>query len=121
MLGALLDRHRSHVWLVNTGWSGGAYGTGSRMKLSYTRAMVGAALAGALDDAVVKVDPVFGLAVPQAVEGVPRQVLDARGTWQDGAAYDRQAAKLAGMFRENITKFGSAVSRGIMEAGPRAP
>jgi phosphoenolpyruvate carboxykinase (ATP) len=119
MLGELLDKHPAHVWLVNTGWSGGAYGVGSRMKLSHTRAMVHAALAGALDKAPVKVDPVFGLAVPQGIPGVPAEVLDARGTWKDGAAYDRQAAKLAAMFRENITKFGNAVPEPILAAGPR--
>jgi phosphoenolpyruvate carboxykinase (ATP) len=119
MLGKLLTEHRSHVWLVNTGWSGGAYGTGSRMKLSYTRAMVRAALAGRLDDASVMTDPIFGLSVPRSVDGVPDSVLDARGTWHDGAAYDAQAKKLAGMFRENIKKFGSAVSAGILAAGPK--
>ena len=119
LLGELLDRHRSRFWLVNTGWSGGAYGTGSRIKLSLTRAMVRAALAGSLDASPVKVDPVFGLAVPQGIEGVPPAVLDARGTWGDGAAYDAQAAKLAAMFRENITKFGSAVSAAILSAGPK--
>jgi phosphoenolpyruvate carboxykinase (ATP) len=119
MLGKLLTEHKSHVWLVNTGWSGGAYGTGARMKLSYTRAMVRAALAGRLDDASVLTDPIFGLSVPKTVDGVPDGVLDARGTWKDGAAYDAQAKKLAGMFRENIKKFGSAVSAGILAAGPK--
>ena len=119
MLGALLTEHRSHVWLVNTGWSGGAYGVGTRMKLAHTRAMVRAALAGTLDDVAVKIDPVFGLNVPAAIEGVPLNVLDARGSWKDAAAYDAQAKKLAGMFRENIKKFGSAVSAGILAAGPR--
>ncbi len=119
MLGELLAKHDAKVWLINTGWSGGPYGVGSRMKLSYTRAMVRAALAGALDDAAVQVDPVFGLAVPQWVEGVPAGVLDARTTWPDPAAYDAQAAKLAAMFRENIQKFGSAVPAHIIAAGPK--
>ena len=119
MLGAKLAEHGSRVWLVNTGWSGGAYGTGQRMKLSYTRAMVRAALSGALDQVATTTDPVFGLAVPNAVEGVPTAVLDARGTWPDLAAYDAQASKLAGMFRENIEKFGAAVSPAIRAAGPR--
>jgi phosphoenolpyruvate carboxykinase (ATP) len=119
MLGKLLKEHKSHVWLVNTGWSGGAYGVGQRMKLSYTRAMVRAALAGKLDDVAVKTDPIFGLSVPTAVEGVPAEVLDARGTWKDGAAYDAQAKKLAGMFRDNIKKFGDAVSAAIIGAGPK--
>ena len=119
MLGELLDKHKSHVWLVNTGWSGGAYGTGHRMKLSHTRAMVRAALAGKLDDVAVKTDPVFGLAVPTAVDGVPSNVLDARGTWKDPAAYDAQAKKLAGMFRENIAKFGNFVASEVLAAGPK--
>jgi phosphoenolpyruvate carboxykinase (ATP) len=120
MLGELLAQHKdAHVWLVNTGWSGGAYGAGSRMKLSHTRAMVRAALAGTLDGAAVKTDPVFGLSVPTAIEGVPAAVLDARSTWKDPAAYDTQAAKLAAMFRENIKKFGAAVSDKILAAGPK--
>jgi phosphoenolpyruvate carboxykinase (ATP) len=120
MLGELLATHKdAHVWLVNTGWSGGAYGVGSRMKLTHTRAMVRAALAGKLDGVAVKTDPVFGLSVPTAIEGVPAGVLDARSTWKDTAAYDTQAAKLAGMFRENIKKFGSAVSDKILAAGPK--
>jgi phosphoenolpyruvate carboxykinase (ATP) len=105
---------------VNTGWTGGAYGTGSRMKLSHTRAMVRAAVAGQLDAAPTATDPVFGLAVPQQVEGVPTEVMNPRGTWPDGAEYDAQAAKLAGMFRENIKKFGAQVSEAILAAGPKA-
>jgi phosphoenolpyruvate carboxykinase (ATP) len=120
LLGELLTKHaETHVWLVNTGWSGGAYGVGSRMKLSHTRAIVRALLSGKLDGVPVKTDPVFGLAVPTAVEGVPANVLDARSTWKDGAAYDAQAKKLAGMFRDNIAKFGSAVSANIIAAGPK--
>jgi phosphoenolpyruvate carboxykinase (ATP) len=119
MLGELLALHKDvHVWLVNTGWSGGAYGVGARMKLSHTRAMVRAALAGTLDGAPVKTDPIFGLSVPTAIDGVPAAVLDARSTWKDTAAYDAQASKLAGMFRENIKKFGAAVSDKILAAGP---
>jgi phosphoenolpyruvate carboxykinase (ATP) len=119
MLGELLRTHKAQVWLVNTGWSGGAYGTGKRMKLGYTRAMVRAALDGSLATAQYATDPIFGLSIPQAVEGVPSDVLDPRATWSDGAAYDAQAKKLAGMFRENITKFGSAVSDAIRAAGPK--
>jgi phosphoenolpyruvate carboxykinase (ATP) len=118
MLGALLKQHDAHVWLVNTGWSGGAYGVGSRMKLGYTRAMVRAALAGKLDTVKTMTDPVFGLHLPTAIEGVPAEVLNPRNTWKDGAAYDEQAKKLAGMFSENIKKFGSAVSKAILDAGP---
>ncbi|GLC28113.1 phosphoenolpyruvate carboxykinase (ATP) [Roseisolibacter agri] len=119
MLGRKLQEHGSHVWLVNTGWSGGAYGVGKRMKLGYTRAMVRAALGGALDGVETRTDPVFGLAVPTAVPGVPAEVLDARGTWSDAAAYDAQARKLAEMFRTNIEKFGAQVSAEIKSAGPK--
>ncbi|MCU0626525.1 MAG: phosphoenolpyruvate carboxykinase (ATP) [Gemmatimonadaceae bacterium] len=119
LLGERLREHGSSVWLVNTGWSGGAYGTGKRMKLGHTRAMVRAAIGGALDGVATRTDPVFGLAVPVAVDGVPAEVLDARGTWADGAAYDAQAARLAGMFRDNIAKFGDKVSPAVLAAGPR--
>jgi phosphoenolpyruvate carboxykinase (ATP) len=107
------------VWLVNTGWSGGAYGTGSRMKLSHTRAMVRAALAGKLHGVETNVDPIFGLHLPTSVDGVPSEVLNPRTTWKDAAAYDAQAKKLAGMFRENIKKFGDAVSPATLGAGPK--
>ena len=119
MLGALLDKHKAQVWLVNTGWSGGAYGTGARMKLSYTRAMVRSALAGKLEKVKTVTDPVFGLHLPDAIEGVPADILQPRNTWKDGAAYDAQATKLAAMFVENIKKFGAAVSPAILGAGPK--
>jgi phosphoenolpyruvate carboxykinase (ATP) len=119
MLGELLTRHDSRVWLVNTGWSGGAYGTGKRMKLTHTRAMVRAALAGQLDDVATTTDPTFGLQVPQAVPGVPTKIMNARSTWPDGAAYDAQARKLADMFRKNFERFGDAVSGRVRAAGPK--
>jgi len=119
MLGELLRTHGSQVWLVNTGWSGGAYGVGQRMKLSYTRTMVRAALNGSLAHATFDTDPIFGLHLPHAIDGVPSEVLDPRRTWADGSAYDAQASKLAGMFRDNITKFGAAVSPAILGAGPK--
>lgn len=119
MLGALLDTHKAQVWLVNTGWSGGAYGTGARMKLSYTRAMVRAALAGKLEKVKTITDPVFGLHLPESIDGVPTEILQPRNTWKDGAAYDAEAMKLAGMFVENIKKFGTAVSPAILGAGPK--
>ena len=118
MLGELLKQHDSKVWLVNTGWSGGAYGVGKRMKLGYTRTMVRAALSGALDTAAVRKDTVFGLSVPTEIEGIPASVLDPRGTWPNGEEYDAQAKKLAEMFRKNFEKFGHA-SDAIKRAGPR--
>jgi phosphoenolpyruvate carboxykinase (ATP) len=119
MLGKLLQEHGSNVWLVNTGWSGGPYGVGKRMKLAYTRAMVKAALSGAVDPSTLRTDSIFGLGVPTAVPGVPSEVLDPRGTWPDGAAYDEQARKLAGMFRTNFERFGQTADD-IRGAGPKA-
>jgi phosphoenolpyruvate carboxykinase (ATP) len=118
MLGELLRQHSAKVWLVNTGWSGGAYGVGKRMKLGYTRSMVRAALAGVLDSVPTTTDAIFGLKVPTSVPDVPSPVLNARGSWSDGAAYDAQATKLAQMFRENFAKFGAQVSADIAGAGP---
>ncbi|MBA3853739.1 MAG: phosphoenolpyruvate carboxykinase (ATP), partial [Gemmatimonas sp.] len=119
MLGELLKEHGSQVWLVNTGWSGGPYGVGARMKLPYTRAMVRAALSGALEKEDTITDPIFGLHLPVHVDGVPNEVLNPRNTWKDSAAYDEQAKKLAAMFQENIKKFGAAVSKEILAAGPK--
>ena len=118
MLGRLIAEHGCNVWLVNTGWSGGPFGVGKRMKLGLTRAMVHAALDGKLDGIATRTDPVFGLAIPQSVPGVPNEVLDTRGTWSDTAAYDTQAKKLAEMFRRNFEKFGS-VATSIRDAGPQ--
>jgi phosphoenolpyruvate carboxykinase (ATP) len=118
MLGRLIQEHDARVWLVNTGWSGGPFGVGKRMKLGYTRAMVHAVLGGLLEGTKTRTDPVFGLAVPQAVPGVPTEVLDARGTWSDHAAFDAQARKLAEMFRKNFEKFGSVAAK-IRDAGPQ--
>ncbi|MBI2795796.1 MAG: phosphoenolpyruvate carboxykinase (ATP) [Gemmatimonadetes bacterium] len=115
-----LREHKSHVWLVNTGWTGGAFGTGHRMKLSHTRAMLSAALEGKLNDVKYHTDPIFGLHLPNAVPNVPPAVLDARGSWASGAEYDTQARKLAAMFRENFRKFGtSTIAKEAEAAGPR--
>jgi len=119
MLGQLIERHKSTVWLLNTGWTGGPAGVGSRMKLAYTRAMVHALLHGELKDTPTEVDPVFGLSVPTAVPHVPASVLRPRDTWADKAAYDAQARKLAGMFHENFQKFGTSVGDAIRNAGPK--
>ena len=118
MLGSLLSAHKANVWLINTGWSGGPYGIGKRMKLAHTRAMVHAALAGELDSVKTDTDPVFGLAVPSEIKGVPSKVLNPRSTWPDPAAYDAQAKNLARMFRENFEKFGS-VDSATKNAGPK--
>ncbi len=120
LLGERIAQHKVNVWLVNTGWSGGPYGVGQRMKIAYTRAMIRAALSGQLANATFVTDPVFNLAVPTAVAGVPSEVLSPRGTWKDPAAYDAQAAKLARMFVENFTTFESSVGAAVKAAGPRA-
>ena len=118
MLGDLLRKHESQVWLINTGWSGGAYGTGKRIDLEYTRAIAHAALAGDLDQAKTHTDPIFGLAIPNEIKGVPAKVLNPRETWSDTRGYDAQAKKLAGMFRENFEKFGN-VDAATKNAGPK--
>ncbi|HUX34279.1 MAG TPA: phosphoenolpyruvate carboxykinase (ATP) [Gemmatimonadaceae bacterium] len=119
MLGQLLDQHDATVWLVNTGWTGGPAGVGSRMKLGYTRAMVQALLRGELAHVKTATDPVFGLHVPTGIPGVPAAVLTPRETWADKAAYDAQAAKLAEMFKDNFRQFENAVGGAVSAAGPR--
>jgi phosphoenolpyruvate carboxykinase (ATP) len=118
MLGERIGRHGAKVWLVNTGWTGGPYGTGSRMKLSLTRAMLRAALSGVLEGGKFTRDPVFGLEVPVSVPEVPQDVLSPRGTWADPKAYDVQARKLATMFRENFEQYRSQVPEAVAKAGP---
>ncbi len=120
MLGERLARGGARCWLVNTGWTGGAYGEGHRMKLSQTRAMVRAALEGRLDNVPTREDPVFGFAVPTAAPDVPSEVLNPRATWKDPARYDAQAKKLGDMFRENFTRFTDQVTDEVRRAGPRA-
>ena len=119
MLGQRLREHGAHVWLVSTGWSGGAYGVGSRMKLGHTRAMLHAALDGSLASVEYTTDPVFGLAVPASVPGVPSEMLTPREAWADAGAYDAAASKLADMFRTNFQRFAARVPQAVTAAGPR--
>ncbi len=119
MLGDKLTKHKVTCYLVNTGWVGGPYGVGERMNLPHTRALVDAAIEGKLDDVPVKPHPVFGVLVPSSAPEVPSELLDARGLWSDGAAYDRAAADLAARFRKNFAKFG-AVAEEILAAAPVA-
>ncbi|MFY3792184.1 phosphoenolpyruvate carboxykinase (ATP) [Ureibacillus sp. MALMAid1270] len=107
MLGEKIDEHGAQVFLVNTGWTGGEYGVGNRMKLSYTRTMVRAAIDGKLNDVETIQDPVFGLHIPTSIEGVPSEVLIPRDAWSDKDAYDQKAATLADLFKENFKKFGN--------------
>jgi phosphoenolpyruvate carboxykinase (ATP) len=117
MLAAKVAKHNADVWLLNTGWTGGAYGVGTRFKLRYTRAMVTAILNGSLRNATFAPDAVFGLPIPNAVPEVPGEVLNPRNSWKDGAAYDAQAKKLAKLFRENDAKF--EMPEAVRAAGPR--
>ena len=109
-----------NVWLINTGWTGGPYGVGNRMKLSYTRAMITAALEGKLDNVETAADPIFGVAIPNEVPGVPTEVLTPRATWADKAAYDEKAKYLAGLFVKNFEKYAAGVSQEILAAAPKA-
>ncbi|HYZ87475.1 MAG TPA: phosphoenolpyruvate carboxykinase (ATP) [Bryobacteraceae bacterium] len=119
MLGEKMRRHGVTCYLVNTGWVGGPFGVGERMSLPFTRAMVNAAIEGQLDDVETRPHPVFGVHVPVSCPGVPSELLDARGMWADGAAYDEAAKSLAAKFVENFKKFGQ-VAEEIVAAGPRA-
>jgi phosphoenolpyruvate carboxykinase (ATP) len=118
MLGEKIAKHNVSVWLVNTGWTGGPYGEGSRMKIPYTRAMVRTALSGALDGIETQKHFVFGIHVPRSCADVPAEVLDPRATWSDSEAYDAQALKLARMFDENFEKFACDVSDEVCSAAP---
>ncbi len=118
MLGERIAAHRVQCWLVNTGWSGGPVEVGARITLPHTRAMLRAALEGALADVPTATDPVFGLAVPTACPGVPTEILNPRATWSDPAAYDARAADLAGRFRKNFEQF-EQVAAAVRDAGPR--
>lgn len=120
MLGERIKKHDADCWLINTGWSGGPFGEGERMEISYTRAIVDAVLSGKLANVPTEPDPIFGIHVPITCEGVPSEVLKPRNTWDDGEAYDAQAIKLAQMFVENFKQFGVHVTDAVRSAGPNA-
>ena len=119
LLAAKMEEHGATAWLVNTGWTGGPYGVGSRIKLRYTRSIIDAIHDGALDKVETVTDPLFGLAVPTSCPNVPDELLIPRNTWADGAAYDAQAEKLAKLFSENFVQFAEGSSDAIINAGPR--
>lgn len=121
LLGEKITRHKVQVWLINTGWSGGPYGAGQRMPIAYTRAMVHAALNDLLDDVPATPDPLFGVAVPRACPGVPPELLNARNTWADKAAYDAQARRVAEMFINNFRPFTAMAPESVTSAGPSLP
>ena len=107
-------------WLVNTGWTGGKHGIGSRMPIKETRALLNAALDGSLNKAEFRTDPNFGFKVPVAVEGVDSGILDPRSTWSDKADYDVTAQKLVGQFIDNFAQFSEHVDEGVRQAAPKA-
>jgi phosphoenolpyruvate carboxykinase (ATP) len=118
MLGEKLDEHGSTVWLVNTGWTGGPYGEGHRMPIQATRRLLHAALSGELDRVDLRTDAVFGFDVPLSVSGVDGALLDPRSTWSDAGEYDVKARELAGLFRENFTRFADDAGSAVTAAGP---
>ncbi len=118
LLRDLIARHGVDCWLVNTGWTGGAYGVGNRMPIKVTRGLLNAALSGGLNDVEFRTDPHFGFAVPVAVPGIDAGVLDPRSTWADKAAYDAQARRLVGMFVDNFEKFETHVDASVRAAAP---
>lgn len=124
MLGKKMQENKVNVWMINTGWTGGPYGIGSRMKLKYTRAMITAALEGKLNPMGIgsvqfENDPIFGVAIPKECPDVPTEVLNPRNTWADKNAYDEKAKYLAGLFVKNFEKYASGVSAEVLAAAPK--
>jgi len=120
LLGQKLELHSDvNVWLINTGWSGGSYGVGSRMKLSYTRAMITAAMKGELNNVNYEAHPTFGVLMPSTVPGAPDEVLNPRNTWADKEAYDKKANELAKLFINNFAKYADQASEAIRSAAPK--
>jgi len=113
-----LRRHATACWLLNTGWSGGPYGVGRRMRISLTRRLLRAALDGELEGVAFTPDPVFKVLVPDSCPDVAAELLKPRGTWSDGAAYDAQARLLAERFAENFAKYRASVPADVVAAGP---
>lgn len=119
LLGKKIEEHNVRVWLLNTGWTGGPFGVGSRFKLPYTRAMVKAALNNAFDTVTFHQDDFFGLSIPETCPGVPDEVLDPQQTWNDPLAYEQQAHNLIGLFEKNFEQFRERVDPGVISAGPQ--
>jgi len=119
LLGKKMEQHKAACWLVNTGWSGGPYGVGARMKIQHTRAMIRAILNGTLANVPTNTDPIFGVQVPSSCPDVPAEVLQPRNTWADKDAYDKQARDLARRFNENFKKYESGVSEAVRAVAPK--
>ncbi len=120
MLGEKMQAHKVNVWMINTGWTGGPYGTGSRMKLKYTRAMITAALEGKLNNVEFEADPIFGFAIPKECPDVPTEVLNPVNTWTDKTAFKEKSKYLAGLFVKNFDKYADGVSEEVLAAAPKA-
>ena len=120
MLGEKMRENNVNVWMINTGWSGGGYGVGNRMKLKYTRAMITAALNGQLDNVEFETHPIFGMQMPKTCPNVPREILHPRYTWANRDEYDMAAKKLAQMFVNNFEKYAAGVGEEILAAAPKA-
>jgi phosphoenolpyruvate carboxykinase (ATP) len=118
LLSAHLRKSQSQAWLINTGWTGGPYGIGKRVKLAHTRAMIDAIHSGEMASLKYRTDPVFGVEVPLSVPGVPAELLDPKNTWANAKEYDQMAKKLAGLFQENFKKFAAGTDRKVLESGP---
>lgn len=119
LLGRKIKQHKAQVWLVNTGWSGGPYGVGSRIKLPYTRAMIHAVLEGSLDDTTMRKNEDFDLLFPASCKDVPEKILDPMSSWSDPIAYHEKAKELAGYFRKNFKQFETTVSESVLASGPK--
>lgn len=119
MFGEKMLRHHVHVWMINTGWTGGPYGIGKRMKLNYTRAMITAALEGKLENVPYDKHPVFGMSFPKECPGVPAEILNPKNTWADPNAYDEKERFLAGLFIKNFEKYAGGVDAEVLAAGPK--
>jgi phosphoenolpyruvate carboxykinase (ATP) len=113
-----LSAHKSQVWMLNTGWTGGPYGIGSRIHLPYTRAMITAVLNNELEGVLMRQDPFFGVSIPTELSGVPAGVLDPRSTWSDPAAYDNMARNLIQRFQDNFEQFRGTISEEVVASGP---
>ena len=114
-----MQDHKVNVWMINTGWSGGGYGVGRRMKLSYTRAMITAALEGKLDQVLYEAHPIFGMMMPDECPNVPSEILNPRNTWADKVAYDAMAKNLAEQFIKNFEKYASGANEKILASAPK--
>jgi phosphoenolpyruvate carboxykinase (ATP) len=120
MLGEKMQEHKVNVWMINTGWTGGPYGTGNRMKLKYTRAMITAALEGNLNNIEFENDPIFGFAIPIECPDVPTEVLNPINTWADKTAFKEKSKYLAGLFVKNFEKYADGVTEEVLAAAPKA-